>query len=286
MVATHNCLASLVSITQRVRWWLVSDPLVVAGIAAALLISTYALAGMSVSWPVVLGVSAGSALVYRWDRTPGTAEEDAYHRPARRAWMRRHRFYLNVCTVGYVLVAGWAFLQLEAVVQGVAVGLAAISAAYVWPSWRLKRIGVLKTPLVAGAWALGVTLVPLLQGGASALVIGGFVAYRFLWLVPNILCSDWADRSADAKAGLTTWAHRLGHTGVRWVAAGCAAWATAGALAMAWSTGNSLWLGEAVGAALLAYGTAHCPAQPDERYRVALDLWMAFPGVLVLVMWG
>ena len=110
------------------------------------------------------------------------------------------------------------------------------------------------------------------------------IVYRMGWLFPNLLCSDWADREADRAAGLTTLAHGRSHTQVRSVAAGCAGSAALAAGAIALHTGSAMWMAEAAASALLSAGVAACPKNPGPTYRLALDLYMAVPGLIAAVV--
>lgn len=270
-----------------------SDPLVVAGIAAALIASTYALTGLPVSGVVLMGVPSGVALVYRFDRTSPSAVEDADAHPDRRRWMRRHRGYVWGSTAVYGAVGTWAFVHLSIAAQAATVLFVALGVLYVRPvaGWRVKDIGAAKTVVVAAAWSAGVVVLPVLHGAGGT---GGYGAeplglwmYRLGWLVPNLLCSDWSDRAADRAAGLATVAHAWSHAQTRGIAALSAATAMVGAAAMAIATGSVLWAAEAVALAGLVAGVARCPVHPTATYRLALDLYMAVPGLLAVAvrMW-
>ncbi len=268
-----------------------SDPLVVAGIAAALIVSTYMLMGLPMSESVLIGVPAGVALVYRFDRTSDASAEDSISHRTRRQWLQRHRGYVWGTTVLYVALGGWAFIHLSLAAQSATLAFVALGALYVWPlgGWRIKDIGAPKTLVVALVWSAGVVGFPVLNHGLSSPAIdGGYAsvlglfAYRMGWLFPNLLCSDWADREADRAAELTTLAHGWSHGQVRGVAAGCAGIAALAAGAVAWSTGSAVWGAEAAASALLAVGVGMCPRHPGPTYRLALDLYMAVPGLIAV----
>jgi len=270
-----------------------SDPLVVAGIAAALMVSTYVLTGLPMSGPVLIGVPAGVALVYRFDRTSSASVEDHASHRTRRQWIQRHRGYVWATTLLYLALGGWAFTQLAPAAQGATIGFVALGALYVWPlgGWRIKDIGPAKTLLVAMMWATGVVGFPVLNHGlgiaaseAGLASVLGLFAYRMGWLLPNLLCSDWADRAADRTAGLTTLAHGWSHMQVRSMAAGCAGIAALAAGTVALSTGSPVWIAEAAASALLSAGVAVCPRKPGPTYRLALDLYMAVPGLIAVVI--
>lgn len=275
--------------------WMRSDPLVVAGIAAALMVSTYVLMGLPISGPVLVGVPAGVALVYRFDRTGDASAEDNIAHRTRRQWLQRHRAYVWIATACYVAIGVWAVARLAWPAQLATLGCVTLGALYVWPlgGWRIKNIGATKTLVVALVWSAGVVGFPVLNHGLNSPAIdGGYAsvlglfAYRMGWLFPNLLCSDWADRDADRVAGLTTLAHRWRHAQVRSVAAGCAGSAALAASVVALSTGSVLWTAEAAAAALLTVGVARCPVHPSATYRLALDLYMAVPGLIAIgVVW-
>lgn len=267
----------------------------VAGIAAALIVSTYVLMGLPMSEPVLIGVPAGVALVYRFDRTSRASVEDHASHHVRRQWMQQHRGYVWGTTVLYVALGGWAFTHLSLAAQSATLAFVALGALYVWPlgGWRIKDIGAAKTLVVAIMWSTGVVGFPILNQGLGIEASGlgrasvfGVLAYRMGWLLPNLLCSDWADRTADRAAGLTTLAHGWSHVQVQGVAAGCAGMAALAAGAVAWSTGSAVWGAEAAASALLAVGVGMCPRHPGPTYRLVLDLYMAIPGLIaILAVW-
>lgn len=267
-----------------------SDPLVVAGIAAALIASTSVLIGLPLEAPVLFGIPAGVALVYRFDRTNRAATEDRHQHHDRRQWMQAHPYYVGATTVLYAAVGGTAFWMLAPAAQAAAAALVALGGLYVWPlrGWRLKRIGAAKTIVVTLAWSAGVTVLPLLHvsESVSPWTLVGLFVYRAGWLFPNILCSDWADRASDREAGLVTLAHRLGRRGVQHAAAGAAGLAALSAGGVAWATGEPLWLAESIAAFGLAFCVFNCPKHPDVTYRLTLDLYMALPGVIALISWA
>ncbi len=265
--------------------FLAHDATLVAGVAVALTLATYALLGLPPDAPLVAAVACGAFLVYQADRALGRSPEDVLNRPARVAWMRRHRRYvrasLAVAAVG--LVATLPLLRPATLAAGAALGLA--GAAHVAALPGLAVGGRLKPVLVAAVWA-GVTGgLPVVEAGAAwtdaALVL---LAYRALALLPNVLLADWADRAGDAAVGRPAGVGRWTPRGLRrraYAALGAAAvLAALGALA----TGHPLrWTVDAAGLAVLALAVRATRATPPPLF--VLDALVAWPAATALVAW-
>ena len=186
------------------------DPMPVGGIAVALVLGTSALLEVPVSGAVLAAGFSGTALVYGVDRVLTTSPEDAINRPDRRRWVRAHRNRLWI-EMGLLLgVVGVSLPFLRPGALLVSAGLALVVGLHLLPGDRwgrpLQKIPLLKPVAVAGAWAVGSTLVPLLDGGETmrfgVFALGG---YRMLFILPNVLLADWADREGDAAVGLAVW---------------------------------------------------------------------------------
>lgn len=186
------------------------DPVPVGGIAVALMLGTSALLQVSVSLPLLIVGGCGTALVYGVDRVVTPSPEDAINRPDRHRWVEAHRGWLRL-EMGILLVVSCATIPLlqENTLWAV-VPLVVVVALHLVPGedWGrpLQRVALVKPLAVAGAWAVGGALLPMLERGA---LIGGaavcLVGYRMLFILPNVLLADWGDREGDAVAGLASW---------------------------------------------------------------------------------
>lgn len=276
-----------------VLWWavLAYDPLPIGGIAVALLLGTSALLRISPSLPLLVAGFCGAALVYGADRALVPSPEDATNHPERRRWVRAHRSWL-MAEAGLLLVAGGgalAFLQTETLLASVGLaGLAALHLLPVGPWGRpLKSLGLGKPFIVAGAWAIGGTLLPVFEAGQIPHAeTWGLVVYRMLFILPNVLMADWGDRHGDRAAGVRPWPDE--HTGgpLRWLATGLLGLAAGGAIvgSMGASTPLLLWV-DALGPLLLLGAVwAVSPSRPDGR--LIMDGLVAWPLVTAAVAWG
>ena len=267
------------------------DPLPIGGVAVALLLGTYALLGLVPSLPLLVAGFCGVALVYSVDRGVVASPEDAVNHPGRQRWVREHRRWLALERVGLLVGGGGAlsFLSLETMLWA---GVGAVLAGlHLLPAGRwgrpLKRTGLAKPLVVAAAWAAGATVLPVVEAGGSVSVeIAVLAAYRWLFILPNVLLADWGDRSGDAAAGLRPWLGRGDGTGLRWAATGLLGGAAGLAVALHATTGSAgLLLVDALG--LLWMGGAVWELDPERaRHRLLLDLLVAWPLATALAAWG
>ncbi len=186
------------------------DPMPVGGIAGALMLGTSALLDVPVSLPLIVAGFCGTALVYGLDRGVASSPEDAINRPDRRRWVESHRGWLRV-EMGILLGAlcvSVPLLQKDTLLATIPLGSAVVLHLLPGEQWGrpLQRMAMVKPAVVAGAWAVGGTLLPILEQEAS-IGLGTFalLGYRFLFILPNILLADWGDREGDAAAGLAIW---------------------------------------------------------------------------------
>ncbi len=274
-------------------WWvgLAYDPLPIGGIAVALLLGTYALLQLSPSLPLLITGFCGAALVYGVDRAVVPSPEDALNHPQRRRWYRDYRPWVVGEVGSLVIVGGGALTYLRPRTLCAAGGLAALIALHLVPMghWGrpLKSLGLGKPLVVAGAWALGATLLPALEAGqAGDYEVWGLAGYRLLFILPNVLMADWGDRRGDVASGVHPWTrNRTGHR-LRWTATGLLGLATGSAL-LASSVAPVpvlLWV-DAVGPLLLMGAVwALSPNRPGAR--LVMDGLVGWPLVTALAAWG
>jgi 4-hydroxybenzoate polyprenyltransferase len=270
---------------------LIHDPLPTGAVAVALMLGTGALLDVPVSGPLLGAAFCGTALVYLADRTLGCSPEDRTNQPARIEWARRHRAWIwgEVLLLTAGLAISVPLLQIKTL--GLATLLGGVASLHVWvglsgagdaPAARL-----LKPLAVAGTWAGGAVVLPVLEAGAPTTVsVAGLAAYRFLFILPNVLLSDWGDRTGDIAAGLRPWTEHATARGVRGTASGLLGLALAGAMGASAVHPRPvlLWI-DAVGPLLMlaAVWTAD-PTRPAHRF--GLDLLVGWPAVTALAAWG
>jgi len=264
----------------------VHDPALVGGVAVALMLGTYGLFGVPVDLPLVVAGFCGTTLTYLFDRVWADPPEDRVNRPARVAWVRAHPRWL-AAEAGLLFALGGAMGLYLAPTTLVWVGaLGMVAGLHVVRQGQGGLGGVPKPVVLAGAWAVGGALLPLVDAGRplglEALL---FCGYRGGFILPNLLLADWADRKGDAAAGLTPWAVGWTARQVRWTAT--ASLLLAAAAAGGWGAlGAPLLLVvlDAVGLLLMAgvvWGLE--PTQP--RTLLLADLVVAWPLVPAVVAW-
>ena len=274
------------------RWGegLVHDPLPIGGIAVAVMLGTGALLDVSVSGPLLVAAFCGVALIYGTDRALVAAPEDEWNRPRRARWVRAHRGWLYG-EAGALLVVGMAALSvlpLKALIWGV--GLAALGGLHLLSGGTgrpFDGLGIGKPLLVAGAWALGGAILPLVGAGVPlGATAWGLAGYRFFCILPNVLLSDWGDRAGDRAAGGASWTRWGTERGLRGTATGLLVLALILAGGMAVETHRVLLFGvDAVGVLLM--GGAVWTLRPEcGTHRFLLDVLVAWPVVTALVAWG
>jgi 4-hydroxybenzoate polyprenyltransferase len=229
--------------------------------------------------------------VYNLDRGVVASPEDAVNHPGRQRWVREHRRWL-VLEMGGLLVGGGvalSFLRLETVL-GAGIG-GALAGLHLVPAGRwgrpLKRTGFAKPIVVAVAWAVGATALPVVEAGESVSVeVAVLAGYRLLFILPNVLLADWGDRSGDAAAGLQPWAGGEAGTVLRWAATGLLGGGAGLAVALVGtSIPPKLLLVDALGLVWMVGAVWRLnPEAP--RHRLLLDLLVAWPLATALVAWS
>ena len=257
----------------------------------ALLLGTYALLGLTPSIPLLLTGFCGVALVYGMDRGVVAAPEDAINHPSRRRWVRAHRWWL--WGEGLVLLvagaASFSLLTRETMLW--AGGGILLAGLHLLPAGRrgrlLKALGLGKPLVVAGAWALGATVLPVIEAGQPITTeIVGLAGYRWVFILPNVLLADWGDREGDAATGLRPWTEagtgrtlRMGATALLLAGVGLA-------VGLSWGT-SPAWLLLVDGLGLVWMGGAVWGLEPERpSHRWLMDLVVAWPLVPALVNWG
>lgn len=264
------------------------DPAPVGVVAVALLLGTYGLFGLPVDVPLLVAGFSGVTLVYAADRVWTPSPEDRINRPERVAWIRAHRHWLTIETVGVFALGGAMLPYLEWTTLLFVGGFGVVAGLHVWPrsSDRPVLHGLAKPAGIAGAWAAGGALLPFVEARAS-MGMGAvlFFGYRALFILPNPMIADWGDRQGDADVGLATWASRWTLWGMRGVATGGLALAALGAVGWTILGATPLLVGiDAFG--LLLMGGVVWGVEPTlPRDAFLADLVVAWPLVPALTAW-
>ena len=264
------------------------DPLPVGGVAVALLLGTYGLFGLPVDLPLLVAGFCGTALAYLVDRAWMPAPEDRINRPGRAAWMQSHAGWLAAETVVLVALGGAMVPYLQWATLAWTGALGGIAGVHVLLRSRegASLLGVPKPVAIAGAWAAGGALLPLVEAGRpigrEALLFSG---YRGLFILPNLLLADWADRAGDAAVGLAPWTSGWTGRQVRRLATASLLGAAAGAAGWAVVASQPVLVGiDAVGLLLMmgvVWGLD--PTQP--RTALLADLIVGWPLIPALTAW-
>lgn len=254
------------------------------------MLGTGALMQVSVSAPLLVAAFCGTALVYGADRGVVAGPEDEWNRPRRTRWVRAHRAWLygeGVVLGGIGLLALSALRPRTLVWAGAVAGLGGLHLMSGGTSRLLPPLGVGKPLLVAGTWAVGSTLLPLVEAGAP---LGGaawaLAGYRLLFILPNVLLSDWGDRAGDRAAGLSPWTVWGTGRGLRWGATALLVGAILGAVGAGWQGGRPLLWGVDAGGALLMIVAVWGATPQRAAHRFGLDAIVAWPVVTALAAWG
>lgn len=264
------------------------DPAPVGVVAVSLLLGTYGLFGRPVDLPLIVAGFCGVTVVYAADRAWGNSPEDRANRPERVAWVRAHRDWLAIETAGLFALGGamLPYLGRESLFWTALLG--GVAALHVWPWGRARPLlrGFAKPGAIAGAWAVGAGVLPLVEAGdsvgAGALL---FCAYRALFILPNLLLSDWADRQGDADVGLMPWASRWTLRRTRWVATGLLLTAALGAVVWMAVGTMPLLVGIDAGGLGLMGGAVWGLDPSRPRGAFLADLVVAWPLVTALAAW-
>lgn len=190
---------------------LVYSNVIPVAVACSLLLGHAAILGHPMSWPLALVLSAGTFGLYQIDRGFLSSREDLQNKPARVEWVRKHRRFLWISTIIAALAAavGASQLRLQTLAGLAAVTIVGASYTIAWPPGRrrLKDIPFAKALVVGLVWSFSTVMLPVVEAGRACDRLACLLfAYRFLWLLPNLILSNWHDREGDRNAGLRTFA--------------------------------------------------------------------------------
>ena len=253
---------------------------------------TASLAGLPLEGPLLLLAFCATLLVYHLDRTPALSPEDAVNHPLRWQWRRRYAGTAAMLAVAAAAGACWALPHLQARTLWAGTVLALPAAAYALPIFRggqrLKDIGPVKPFAVAAAWAGASVVLPAFEADSSltgaAPELALLAGYRFLFILPNVLLADAADRDGDARAELHTTATAWSPCFLRrLVEATLGAGLVGGTVALAYLEVPTLLAVDLLG--LVAAAGVVAAGGPGRRIARAADCVMLWPAITAAVAW-
>jgi len=264
------------------------DPALIGAVAVGLMLGTIGLFGLPVDLPLLAAGFCGATLTYLVDRAWTDTPEDRVNRPERVAWVQAHTRWLAVETVVLFALGGAMLLYLEPATLLMVGALGGVAGLHVlFPGREGRSFGGVPKPIsIAGVWAAGGTLLPLVEAGRP-IGVGAllFFGYRGLFVLPNLLLADWADRAGDAAAGLAPWAAGWTARQVRWLATTSLLLAAMGAAVWGVAGTSPLLVGiDAIGLILMA-GVVWGLDPERPRTAVLADLVVGWPLVPALVAW-
>jgi hypothetical protein len=263
--------------------------LTVGLIAVGFIAGTYVLLELPVSLPLLVLAGCGTALVYQVERSAGVAPEDVYNQPERMAWLRRHARGQRRVMVGLGAAGASMVPLLRPTTMLLGSALAVLSMLYAFPLLpgrrRLKSIWWLKPVAIAGAWAVGGVVLPVVEAGAGVpRGMPALLACRMLFVLPNALLADWPDRAGDARAGLRTVATEVPAGMLRCLAIASLVLAIAVGLFARWHDVLPPLLLVDLGGPALMLVAVLLPLQGSRWfYGLGLDLLVAWPAVTALL---
>ncbi len=265
-------------------------------IAAVVTAGNTLLLGLPLSPGLILAACAGAALVYWADRVLGFSPEDQHAHPDRVAWIQQHRRWLSLegAALALMLVASLSLLTGTTIaVAALCGGLGAVHVFPILPGQRrMKSIGWGRTVTIALAWSVGSVLLPWVEAGGGmghgssrfgGAVVGLLLA-QTLVVYANVVVAGWVDRQGEEQAGVPVDTDRSG-ADVRRCAVSAAV--VGGGLVLA--VGATILptthvISYVAGAFGLAVLLARLRPQDDPHHMLWLDLAVALPGALVLLL--
>jgi 4-hydroxybenzoate polyprenyltransferase len=166
---------------------------------------------------MLIFVGAGVLIIYTVDRIFTFEHRDPSAGSERHQWIARHRPMLLIllACAGAATLLALPFIDLHILLLSAAAGVVAL--AYSLPvrkgsTARLKELGLAKIFLIAGVWAIVITILPALDAGESILSrdLVLLLAERFLFVFAITLPFDIRDRALDRASRIRTIPVRFG----------------------------------------------------------------------------
>jgi len=257
----------------------------VGAVALGLILGNYTLLGLPPDGPLLVLALAGVVLIYQVDRSIYAAPEDAENEPERVRWLCDHRRVIraSMLVAGLIVVVLAPFVQgITLVVGGVMGMLGLLYAAPILPGHRrIKSIWYLKPILIGGSWAIGSVILPVIEAGdIPGRAAWMLTAYRFFFIIPNVLVADWHDRHGDCKTGLSSVATIWPLRRIRRLGLGSLSLTLVGAvLAVVYGHASTLLLLDALGPALMCLALIRMQGGSNWYYGFWIDAIVAWPMV-------
>lgn len=178
-------------------------------VASALILSVARFLDVPVSEMLLIASAFGAFLVYAGDRIWADSQADRTNAPERWVWWQhsRTRSGLIMALAGSGALYAGLHLPGRVLLAGIVFG--ATGLWYGLPEsivgrWQLKRLaGRGRGALIALVWGIGVVaMVAISAPRPQWAVLALLAAYRALWLVPDVVAAEYADRPGDALSGL------------------------------------------------------------------------------------
>lgn len=169
------------------------------------------LQGISPSLPIIVVLAGVVFSVYNLNRKTDEAEDALNHGKRFEVTSRLEKPLFIAALLSYAIVLVIAAMSGPATVLVALIPL--ISGIFysvpllprTWHYRRLKEIPAIKNIVVAGAWGLSFSLVPVFMTGSSpSLVTGVVFLFIFAWTVIGSVLPDIRDRDGDAATGVKT----------------------------------------------------------------------------------
>ncbi|SMO38599.1 UbiA family prenyltransferase [Solitalea koreensis] len=200
--------------------YLIFSHLFVALCAVAQAALTYLLIGQKPDEALLLIIFFASVFVYNFrvilyfQRIKASQKNSTNHRV--RFVSRHSTSILTIALVAALLIVPLSFfLKIKTIEAGLLTGIIALSYSLPFIAklkGGLRQVPGLKTFLVAGVWALGTVLLPILQAGIELHLTQIIILFakRFVFIFVLALLFDLRDIDSDRKFGLKTLATLLG----------------------------------------------------------------------------
>lgn len=198
--------------TETISAALVFSNTLVVCVLVSLVLSLSVYLHIPTSLGLLVFLAGGVFILYQLDRACDKSPEDVFNKPERLAWNQTHPrygFLASACAAVAMLLAV-SHLSLRTLALSAVIGMVGILYCIPLgkPRWRLKHIPYAKALIVAGCWAAATVILPAVQAGAPIHSdVACLFLYRTLWLLPNLLLSNWLDREGDKRTGIRTFAN-------------------------------------------------------------------------------
>ncbi len=194
---------------QRTWVWFTRCNFHIALIGYSLVKTTGLVLGFHSSTVLALSVGAAAQFVYCAEHLMGGCQDLVNH-PTRVVWLEENRQTIRLVLLVCATLATVGFATIATLSLGVVlIAGFGVTVAYLFLFSRqilLSRGGVtiVKPVLVVVVWAIATAALPLIQAGRLGWLGGGFILYRSIILMANVVLADLLDIAGDRHAGIRT----------------------------------------------------------------------------------